>query len=309
MSNPQPGIFAVETAEHIHIEWDLNPGVADKEVISAVATARRDVTFLGGPNVVWGIAPDLWRKWSGGAIPDAVLPFEGVPGVGQDLVPVTQSSLWLWCHGNAYSAVWQAASSAVAALSPVASVVRHVRAYKAPDSRDPTGFIDGTENPRLDEALAVALVPEGSPGASGSPILVQKWVHDLAAFEDLPITAQEGVIGRTKPDSIQLPPPVMPPTSHVSRNTVTDASGDEQHIYRLNTPYADVDEVGTVFIGASADPGVTETMLSRMFGAAPDGLHDALTDFSAPVSGSAYFAPAMEDLTAVFGSLSEDDGN
>lgn len=309
MNHPQPGLFVAESSEHIHVEWDLDADVADEVAIGAVAAARRDVTFLGGPNVVWGIAPDLWRRWSEGAIPADVISFRGVPGAGQDVVPVTQSSLWLWCHGGDYAAVWQAVSAAVAALSAVATVVRHVRAYKAPDSRDPTGFIDGTENPRLDEALTVALVPQGSPGASGSPILVQKWVHDLAAFEGLSIAAQQEVIGRTKPDSIQLSPRVMPPTSHVSRNTITDESGDERHIYRLNTPFADVHEVGTVFIGACADPSVTDTMLNRMFGAAPDGLRDALTEFSAPVSGSYYFAPAMEDLTAVFGSLADGDGD
>ncbi len=198
MNHPQPGLFVAESSEHIHVEWDLDADVADEVAIGAVAAARRDVTFLGGPNVVWGIAPDLWRRWSEGAIPADVTSFRGVPGAGQDVVPVTQSSLWLWCHAGDYAAVWQAVSAAVAALSAVATVVRHVRAYKAPDSRDPTGFIDGTENPRLDEALTVALVPQGSPGASGSPILVQKWVHDLAAFEGLSIAAQQEVIGAVR---------------------------------------------------------------------------------------------------------------
>ena len=307
MSHPQPGLFIEETAQHLHVEWSFKRDVDAPAMVAAITAARRGATFLGGPNVVWGLDPGLWRRLSDGAIPDEVVAFQGVPGVSRTVVPVTQSSLWLWCHGNEYTAVWRAVAAAVAALAPVAVVDRHVRAYKGPDSRDPTGFIDGTENPLVDEALEVALVQAGKPGANGSPILVQKWVHDLAAFEALPLSSQQDVIGRTKADSIQLPPAVMPATSHVSRNTITDAQGDERHIYRRNTPYADVDEIGTIFIGACGDPSVTDTMLNRMFGAAPDGLSDELTSFSAPVSGSYYFAPAMEDLTAVFGPLAADD--
>ncbi len=50
-----------------------------------------------------------------------------------------------------------------------------------------TGFIDGTENPSLSEAPEVALVPDESPGAGGSVVLVQQWMHDAAAFEALPV--------------------------------------------------------------------------------------------------------------------------
>jgi len=42
-------------------------------------------------------------------------------------------------------------------------------------------------------------------------------------------------------------------------------------------------------------------MLRRMFGHAGDGLHDHLTDFSRPVSGSAYFVPSVEALGDVLG--------
>ena len=37
-------------------------------------------------------------------------------------------------------------------------------------------------------------------------------------------------------------------------------------------------------------------MLSRMFGTDADHLHDHLTDFSRPVTGSFYFAPSLTTL-------------
>ncbi len=307
MSDPQPELFIETTPEHLHAEWNLRPGASDDDVIAAVTEARRAVVWLGGPNVLWGFGPSLWRRLSGGTLPADVVDFTGIGPANAAGVPVTQSDIWLWINGTAYPDVWRAAAKARNALAGVATLERHQRAYKAPESRDPTGFIDGTENPLTDEALEVALVPAGQPGAGGSAVFVQRWVHNLAAFEALPVAAQERVFGRTKPDSVQLPPAQMPATSHVSRNTVTDAEGEELHIYRRNTPFADIDVAGTMFIGATCETARLNEMLRRMFGQAGDGLHDALIDFSTPTSGSWYFVPAMSDLTAVFGGLADDE--
>ena len=307
MSDPQPELFIETTPEHLHAEWNLRPGLTDADVRDAITAARRAVVWLGGPNVLWGFGPSLWRRLSGGRLPSDVVDFTGIGPANAAGVPVTQSDVWLWVNGTAYPDVWQAAAKARDALSGVATLERHQRAYKAPESRDPTGFIDGTENPLTDEALAVALVPSGQPGAGGSAVFVQRWVHDLAAFEALPVAAQEGVFGRTKPDSVQLPPAQMPATSHVSRNTVTDAEGEELHIYRRNTPFADIDVAGTMFIGATCETSRLNEMLRRMFDQAGDGLHDALIDFSTPTSGSWYYVPAMSDLTAVFGGLAGEE--
>ncbi|MCB0914565.1 MAG: Dyp-type peroxidase [Actinobacteria bacterium] len=307
MSEPQPALFIEEVAEHLHAEWNLNPQADDAAVVAALGQARRAATSLGGPNVVWGFGPNLWRRLSGGRIPSSVRDFAGVGPNNSAGVPVTQSDVWLWCMGNNYPAIWAAASAAASALAPVADLARHQRAYKAADSRDPTGFIDGTENPKLDEALEIALFGDDLPGAQGSAVFVQRWVHNLKAFNRLPVRAQEDVFGRTKSDSTQLPPDQMPATSHVSRNTLTDADGEELHIYRRNTPFGGIDAAGTVYIAATNDPFRVEEMLRRMFDQVGDGLHDELTRFSTPTSGSWYFVPAMSDLTDVFGGLDADD--
>jgi len=55
-----------------------------------------------------------------------------------------------------------------------------------------------------------------------------------------------------------------------------------------------VAEQGLHFVAFSADPTRFDRMLARMFGTAPDGLSDRLTDFSRPVSGAYYFAPSLE---------------
>ncbi|NQU37023.1 MAG: Dyp-type peroxidase, partial [Actinobacteria bacterium] len=91
------------------------------------------------------------------------------------------------------------------------------------------------------------------------------------------------------------------------RNTVVDAAGEERHIYRRNTPFSDANETGTQFIGLTNDPPLMDLMLDRMFGTTGDGLIDNLTKFSTPVTGSYYFVPSMQALTAVFGPLADPD--
>ena len=295
MGIPQPGLFIEETEHHLHVEWTFADDVVVSDVVNAVAAARRDSQTLRGPDQVWGFAPSLWKSL--GDLPTDILDFQGVSGSG-GTAPATQASVWFWAAGNVWEKVWAACAAADAQLSQLAVNRRWLHCYTGVDNRDPIGFIDGSENPELDEALSVSLYPDG-----GSAVLVQKWVHDLAAFNALPLSAQEAVFGRTKADSIEFADDVKPPTSHSSRNVITDENGEELHIFRRNTPYANMDEAGTLFIGCTRQPERIERMLARMFGASPDGLTDALTQYSRAVTGSWYWVPPVEALTGAFGAL------
>lgn len=311
-SLPQPGLFAQGIGEHFHVEFTLSVEPDDdtqtlEQVRQAISQARQAATWLPGPNVTWGFAPELWRRLQPGGIPSSAQAFPGLRGKDDSSAPATQFDIWAWCSGRSSDSVAVTAADITAALAPVADLSQQLAAFTAADSRDPTGFIDGTENPLPDEAYDVALFPAGTPGEGGSMVLIQKWVHNLADFDRLPQPEQEGVIGRTKELSIQLPAESMPETSHVSRNTVTDAAGNERHIYRRNTPFIEADSAGTLFIGATNDPDLMDTMLARMFGTSGDDLIDDLIRFSTPVTGSYYFVPSMSALTAVFGSLADDD--
>jgi putative iron-dependent peroxidase len=80
---------------------------------------------------------------------------------------------------------------------------------------------------------------------------------------------------------------------------VIEEDGEELEIYRRSTPYGTVAEHGLYFVAFSADPSRFDKMLARMFGTSGDGIHDHLTDFSSPVSGSYYFAPSLESLASL----------
>jgi len=184
-------------------------------------------------------------------------------------------------------------------LDPIATVAQEVAGFVYRDSRDLTGFIDGTENPAVEEAYEVATLPDGQPGTGGSFAITQRWVHDLAAFNALPLQEQEAVIGRTKPDSVELDDDVKRHTAHIAR-MVIEEDGEELEIYRRSVPYGSVTEHGLQFVSFSAEPQRFTKMLHRMFGT-DDGVRDRLTAFSTPISGAYWFVPSLEALGDALG--------
>ena len=291
----QSGIFALGTGSHSYLEFDLLAHADPDALVQAIANLREPRTTTGGVNLLAGFRPSLWRRVAPQEIPAAVTDFDQVVrGVDGYTMPATQHDLWLWVAGHAYDKVFDVTKEAVQALAQLATLALEVAGWTYKENRDLTGFIDGTENPPLSEAPEVALIADGSPGAGGSVVLVQKWTHDAATFDALPIEEQEKVIGRTKDTSTELDEEVRGATSHVSR-TVIEENGVEQHIFRRNTPFGTATEHGTMFIGFSSDQQRLARMLARMAGA-EDGIRDALTRYTTAVSGAYYFIPSVEAL-------------
>jgi porphyrinogen peroxidase len=291
----QSGIFALGTGSHSYLEFDLHAHSNPGALVEIIANLREPRTTTGGVNLVVGFRPSLWAQVAPEDMPANVTDFaEPVIGVDGYAMPATQHDLWLWVAGHDYPKVFDVTKEAIQALAPAASLADEVAGWTYKESRDLTGFIDGTENPSLAEAPEVALLPEGSPGSGGSVLLVQKWLHDAAAFDALAIEAQEKVIGRKKDTSAELDEEVRGTTSHVSR-TVIEVGGVEQHIFRRNSPFGTATSHGTMFIGFSCEQHRLARMLDRMAGA-EDGIRDALTLYTTAVSGSYYFVPCIEAL-------------
>lgn len=181
------------------------------------------------------------------------------------------------------------AHGAIVAVKEVASVAEETSSWAYRHDRDLTGFIDGSENPSLIDAPDAALIPEGNAGEAGTILLLQKWRHDTAAWESLPVNQQERVIGRRKLDSVELDD--KPSDSHVA-STDQDRYGK---IFRRNMPYGTVTDHGTMFVGFSADQRRLSTMLESMAGRRT-GVRDALTRYTRPISGAYHFIPSTDSL-------------
>lgn len=288
----QAGIFALGTASHAYLEFDLAPGRQPRDLAVKLASLREPRTTIGGVNLVAGFRPELWRDRLGMAAPENVRGFDK-PLVGPDgfSMPATQHDALLWLAGAAYDVVFDVARDAINILGEVAVVASEVSSWPYRHDRDLTGFIDGTENPSVVAAPQVALVPPGTPGAGGSVLLLQRWGHDVAAWEALGVEGQEKAMGRTKDASVELD--VKPETSHVAR-TDQDQHG---HIFRRNMPYGTVTDHGTMFVGFSADQAHLADMLESMVGLR--GPRDELTRYTAPLTGAYYFVPALDAIASL----------
>jgi putative iron-dependent peroxidase len=66
-------------------------------------------------------------------------------------------------------------------------------------------------------------------------------------------------------------------------------------------PYGTVTDHGTMFVGFSADQERLRTMLESMAGVT-EGVRDALTIYTTPLSGAYYFIPSTDMLRRVSGS-------
>ena len=290
----QPGILSLGASEHAYIEFDLLPGTDSATLAGALAPLLNHPTTHGA-NVVLGVRPTLWAEFAPAEHVPAIKDFSE-PIVGKDgfTMPATQRDLWLWIAGSDRSVVFDASLQAIKALAPFASVASETTGWVYHASRDLTGFEDGTENPTALDAPAVIAVPEGQPGAGSSVLLFQLWKH-LRTWAEQPVAAQENVIGRTKLDSIELDDDVKPATSHVAR-TVIEVNGEEMDIFRRNTAFGGATDHGTAFVGFSQDQWRQEAMLRRMAGV--DGVRDALTRFTTPISGAWYVVPSLEAMRA-----------
>ena len=289
MKTAQTGIFSLGSPSHAYLEFDVLPGQNQRELAAAISSLREPRTTVGGVNLVAGFRPELWAEVAPHDAPAGVTGFnENITGVDGYVMPAKQHDAVLWLSGSAYDVVFDISRQAIAELRGLAHVAEETSSWPY-NGRDLTGFIDGSENPDLLEAPEITLVAEGTPGESGSILLLQKWVHDTSVWESLGVARQELVIGRKKPDSVELEN--KPADSHVA-STDQDTFGK---IFRRNMPYGTVTDHGTMFVGFSSDQGRLSKMLDSMAGKTT-GVRDALTFFTRPITGAYYFVPSVDSL-------------
>jgi putative iron-dependent peroxidase len=290
MRTAQTGIFALGNPSHAYLEFDVLAGQSGRDLVTAISSLREPRTTMGGVNLVVGFRPELWGGLAPNDMPAGIKGFnEDVVGIEGFKMPATQHDAVLWLSGSAHDIIFDVAHQAITELKGLASVADETSSWPYRHDRDLTGFIDGSENPSLIDAPEVALIPEGNPGAAGSILLLQKWVHDTSLWESLVNTSQELVIGRKKLDSVELED--KPSDSHVA-STDQDKFGK---IFRRNMPYGTVTNHGTMFVGFSADQRRLSTMLESMVGQTT-GVRDALARYTRPLTGAYYFVPSAESL-------------
>ena len=299
---PQP-VLGPPSEAAIFLVVTVNPGAETvaRDLLSDVAGLQRAVGFRvpeGGLSCVAGVGSAAWDRLFSGPRPAELHPFRELAG-GRHRAVSTPGDLLFHIRARQMDLCFELAAQIMDRLAGSVTVTDEVHGFRYFDERDLLGFVDGTENPAGQAASAAAFTSAGDPDfAGGSYVIVQKYVHDMRAWNAMTVEAQEKVIGRTKLSDIELPDGVKPANSHVALNTITGPDGAERQIVRENMPFGNAGhgEFGTYFIGYSATPSVTEQMLQNMFIGDPPGNTDRILDFSTAVTGTLFFVPAADFL-------------
>jgi putative iron-dependent peroxidase len=279
-----------------------------RDLLEELSALQRSVGFrvpAAQLSCVAGIGSQLWDRLFTGPRPAQLHRFRQWKGP-RHTAPSTPGDLLFHLRAGQIDVCFELAAKIGERLRGAADIVDETHGFKYFDERDLLGFVDGTENPVGPAASAAVLVGDEDPAfAGGSYVMVQKYVHDMSAWNTLTVEQQEAVIGRTKLDNMELAD--KPANSHVALNTVEDPDGTELKILRDNMPFGSIaaGEFGTYYIAYATTPDVPELMLRRMFLGDPYGSYDRILDFSTARTGSLFFAPTsdfLDDLPAAPGS-------
>jgi putative iron-dependent peroxidase len=304
MSPAEPqSILLPPSQAAIFLVLTVTPGAEDaiRDVLADVNGLRRSVGFRvpeAQLDCVTGIGSALWDRLFGEPRPAALHPLAEISGARHTAVS-TPGDLLFHIRARRVDLCFELAQRLTDRLRGHARVVDEVHGFRSFDERDLLGFVDGTENPEGAAAQdAVLTGDEDAEFAGGSYVLVQKYLHDLAGWDALPVEAQENAIGRTKLSNLELADDVKPRDSHVALTVIEGPDGEERQIVRHNMPFGRVGaaEFGTYFIGYARNPDVMEEMLQNMFVGSPPGNTDRILDFSTAVTGSLFFAPSSDFL-------------
>ncbi|MFY9803157.1 MAG: Dyp-type peroxidase [Candidatus Acidiferrales bacterium] len=286
----------------------IKPGLENRAILRSfcgdLSGLFRAVEFRNleaGLSCVMGIGSDAWDRLFGAPRPAELHPFREIRAASRHAVP-TAGDVLFHIRAKHMDLCFELATQIMARIGEAVSPVDEVHGFRYFDDRDLIGFVDGTENPRGEEVSEAVLIgDEDTAFAGGSYVIVQKYQHDLTAWNALSTEAQERIIGRKKLSDVELEDSVKPTCSHSSLTTIEE-DGKEIKILRDNMPFgrATQGEFGTYFIGYSRSPRTIEQMLENMFIGRPPGNYDRLLDFSRAVTGNLFFVPSatfLDDVT------------
>jgi putative iron-dependent peroxidase len=297
---PQP-VLSPLTAAAVFLVATVNHGGEDdvRDLLGDLPALQRSVGFRipeGKLACVTGIGSLAWDRLFSGPRPAELHPFRALSGSRHSAV-ATPGDLLFHIRANRMDLCFEYAAQLMTRLDGSVTVCDEVHGFRYFDERDLIGFVDGTENPSGAAAADAAIVSDEDPDfAGGSYVVVQKYVHDIPAWNALTVEEQEKVIGRSKLSDIEMPDEIKPSNSHVALNTIIDPDGTQRQIVRANMPFGAPGrgEYGTYYIAYAATPSVTEQMLVNMFIGDPPGNYDRILDFSTALTGALFFVPLAD---------------
>lgn len=299
MPREQLGICAEGNLHSIYLMLNANESV-ESQVRPCVANVAQYLYELADRyadsafNGFVAMGANYWDNLYPDARPTQLKPFPAFHE-GSREAPALEYDLFIHIRSDRFDILHLVANEVCQMFEGLVELVDEERGFRFMDSRDLTGFVDGTENPKGRQRQAVALIGEDDNlFRGGSYVHVQKFVHDLSKWHRLPQKKQEDVIGRTKLDNIEYASADKPLFSHIKRVNLKDEQGNSREILRQSMPFGSVKEQGLMFISLCENSVNFEKMLESMVVGDKNGNHDHLMHFTQAITGSAFFAPSLD---------------
>jgi putative iron-dependent peroxidase len=295
----QPGVLAPVPAHGRFLVFDARADAELRPALARLADARNDAVVGFGAALLarLGVAIAGLRAFPAicGREDDRVH-----AGLRRVAFPSTQGDVWAFVGGDDVGDVLDRGRAVRVALGAGFALREDVATFRYRGGRDLTGFVDGTENPHDERAVAAAIVAGRGRGLDGSTfVAVQRWVHDLERFARYSADERDAAIGRRLRDDVELED--APASAHVKR-TAQESFDPAAFVVRRSMPWGGVVEHGLYFVAYGATLDAFERQLARMAGI-DDGIVDALAGFTRAVTGGYYWCPPLAagalDLSAL----------
>src|SRR5579863_5419867 len=165
------------------------------------AVEFRDIE--AGLSCVIGFGSDSWDELFGSPRPAELHPFREIRSGGRHAVS-TPGDILFHIRAKRMDLCFELAAQIMESIGDVVSVADEVHGFRYFDDRDVIGFVDGTENPRGEAVREATIIDGEDPAfAGGTYVIVQKYLHDMKAWNALPVEMQERVIGRRKLSDVE----------------------------------------------------------------------------------------------------------
>jgi len=217
--------------------------------------------------------------------------FPAFKGPETEITP-TDVDLVLHIRAMRHDASFQLTQSLFALFDDSVELVEEVQCFLYKDSRDLTGFVDGTENPQGEQRKAVALVgDEDADYRHGSYFNLMRFSHNLTKWQKEDLKTQEDTYGRTKEDNEEYPSADKSPNAHTKRTSLKDEDGKSIEILRQSMPYGNLNDQGLMFASYGKSASHFNLMLKSMILGDEQGHTDHLMRYTTAKTAQAFFMP------------------
>src|SRR5229473_8688194 len=195
-ARPQPVAIPLTRAA-IFLVVTAKPGAGNRGTIRSfcayLPALIRSVGFReleGSLSCVLGFGSEVWDRLFGKPRPAELHKFREIRA-GERHAVSTPGDMLFHIRAQRMDLCFELETQIMARLEASVSPVDKVHGFRYFDSRELIGFVDGTENPKGEDAIDATLIADEDPRfVAGSYVIIQKYLHDLASWNMLPTEKQ-----------------------------------------------------------------------------------------------------------------------